>query len=275
MITSVYSFRPYDGDAPKLKIGADGKPEFRDGKLVYVKADGTDDLIDPSEIFTARSTITARNGEAKSHREAAERAVADLKKFEGIDPDKARAALDIVSKLDQKKLLDAGEVDKVRNEIKASFDGQISERDTTIKTQGERINQMIVDGVFSRSKFVTEKLSIPADIAQATFSRFLVVDKDGKVTAKNAHGETIYSKKPELSGQPADVEEALEQLVTNYPNKAAILKGANAQGSGNAGGGGNQSGGTTMTRAQFDALPPAEKPVKAAEQRAGKLTITD
>ncbi|MCP6457108.1 hypothetical protein NL495_28670, partial [Klebsiella pneumoniae] len=72
--------------------------------------------------------ISSLNGEAKSHREAKEAAEASLAKFAKIgDPAKALEALDMMTKIDQKKLIDAGAVDQVKADITKSFQAQLDE----------------------------------------------------------------------------------------------------------------------------------------------------
>ena len=86
------------------------------GLPVYVHDDGKEIGFDAAQ---AVGKISSLNGEAKSHREAKEAAEANLAKFSGItDPTKALEALEMMTKIDQKKLIDAGAVDQVKAEIR-------------------------------------------------------------------------------------------------------------------------------------------------------------
>ena len=86
-----------DGD----KIAVDG-----DGNPIFINAAGQEQSV-------KGDTITNLNAEAKQHRVAKEAAEAELKKYEvngkRIDPEVATKAIDTVSKIDAKKLIDAGE----------------------------------------------------------------------------------------------------------------------------------------------------------------------
>jgi hypothetical protein len=111
----------------KLKtIEVEGKTyaEVADGKPLFVADDGKDVAFDaPGTV----ATISRLNGEAKSHREGKEAAEKALKAFEGIeDPSKAIEALNTVSNLDAKKLIDAGEVEKVKAEMAKVYDAQLA-----------------------------------------------------------------------------------------------------------------------------------------------------
>lgn len=98
----------------KLKLDENGHVVVQDGKPVYVHDDGKEVAFDAPQTV---ATITRLNGEAKTHREAKEQFEAQVKAFEGLDPVKVKEALGIVQNLDAKKLVDAGEVDKVKTEI--------------------------------------------------------------------------------------------------------------------------------------------------------------
>ena len=236
---------------------------------VFVHADGKETAFDGDSTI---ATISRLNGEARTHREAKEAAEAALKPFKdaGIaDPAAAAKALNTVKNLDDKKLVDAGEVDKIKqaaiDSVKAEFEPFV----TKAKDLEQQLYTEKIGGAFARSKFIGEKLAIPADIAQAAFgSRFKV--EGGKTIAVDANGQQIFSRT--RHGEPADFEEALEILVDQYPHKASILKGSGASGGGAASSGGQGSaGGKTMSRAQFEALPLSDR---AAVVKGG-TAITD
>lgn len=233
---------------------------------VFVHADGKEAAFDGDATV---STISRLNGEAKSHRERAEKAEGALKGFEGItDPAAAIKALNTVKNLDDKKLVDAGEVERVKAEaiksVQAQFEPIVKERDT-LQSQ---LYEEKIGGAFARSKFASEKLAIPADLVQAAFGRHFKVD-NGKTVAVDANGQQIFSRT--RHGEPADFEEALEILVDSYPGKASILKGSGASGGGASGGSGS-GGQKTMTREAFNKLDPA---AQAATARDKSVVIQD
>ena len=245
----------------KLKLDAEGKPVLLDGKPVYVHDDGQEAAVDVPALFTS---VRSRAEQSQRVENENKELKTQLKAFEGIeDPAAALKALATLKNLDDKKLVDAGEVEKVRTEAVKALEEKyapiVKERDT-LKSElyGERIG-----GAFSRSKTIAEKFIIPADMVQARFGQHFKVE-EGKTVAYDAAGNRIFSRvKP---GEAADFEEALEILVSQYPYRDSILKGTGASGSGASGG--NQGGGggkKSMTRAQFDALDPAAKAVAIKE----------
>jgi hypothetical protein len=255
----------YDAGKAGWKVDDNGVVVLRDGNPVYVQSDGSEGTIDPS-------VISRLNAEAKNHRTRAEKAEAALKIFEGLDPEIARKAVETVSKIDAKALIDAGEVDKVRSEVAASYTTQIQERDKSIEGLNGRINQMTLEGGFSRSKFIQDRVAVPAEMFQATFASHFKVE-DGVVIPYAKDGNKIYSKRN--IGQVADMDEALELIVEQYPHRDSILKAATGGGTGNTGGGGQRGGSRTVNRTEFDALPPAKQAEMAALARTGEVSIVD
>ena len=238
----------------KRKLDEQGRGVDQDGKPVYVKDDGTEVAIDV-EGTVAR--IGHLNAEAKSHRERADALAVQLKAFEGIeDPEAARKAVQITANLDAKKLVDAGEVDKVRQEairaVEDKYKPILEERD---RLQGE-IYKEKVGGAFARSKFIAEHCAVPADMVEARFAKHFKLE-DGAVVGYDANGVKLYSDAN--PGQLATPDEALKILVNQYQYKDQILKGSQASGSGANTNQGAGAGAKTIKRADFDRLPAADK----------------
>ncbi|WP_426248248.1 DUF6651 domain-containing protein [Pseudomonas sp. TWR3-1-1] len=218
----------------KLKLDENGNAVLQDGKPVYVHDDGKEVAFDaPGTV----ATITRLNSEAKGHRERAENAEKAVKAFEGIDdPAAAKKALATVANLDAKTLVDAGEIETVKTEISKAFQLQLDEVTGKAKTLEQQLYAEKIGGSFSRSKFIADKLAVPADMVQATFGQNLKVE-DGKVVAYDAQGQKIFSRA--RPGELADFDEAIETLVSQYPHRDHILKSSGANGGGAQNGGGN------------------------------------
>lgn len=224
----------------KLKtIVIEGKTyaEVDGDKPLYTHDDGKEVAHDAPQTVAAISRL---NGEAKTNRERYETAETSLKAFEGIeDPVAAKKALETLKNFDDKKLVDAGEVEKVKAEaIKAIEDKYapiVQERDAF---QSQLHNELIGGG-FSRSKFIQDNIAVPVDMIQATFGKNFQIE-NGKVVAVGADGQKIYSRT--RPGEVADFDEALESLVGGYQHKDSILKGNQSGGGGFQGNGGNKSG---------------------------------
>lgn len=248
----------------KLKLDEAGHVVVADGKPVYVHDDGKEIPFDAPQ---AVAKIGQLNGEAKKHRETAESLATKMKDFEGLDSAAARKALETVSALDQKKLIDAGEVEKVRSEISKVYETRLSEAEAKRLAVEQALTNEMIGGNFARSKFTADKLAIPSDLVQARFGNNFKIE-NGKVVATDPLGNKIYSRSN--PGDLAGFDEALEILVENYPHKDSILKGSGAQGSGSQGGKSGSGNSKQMSRSDFNAKNPAEQ---AAFFKAGGTLV--
>ena len=239
----------------KLKLDAEGHVIVQDGKPVYVGDDGKDIVFDAP---ATSATIARITDESKGFKTRAQTAEEKLKAFDGIDdPKAAKDALAKVANWGDKELVEAGKVEEIKAAaIKAVEDKYkpVVEENTTLKSalHGEKIG-----GSFARSKFIADKIAVPADIVQARFGTNFKLE-DGQVVAYDQSGNKLYSKAN--PGNPASFDEALELLVDAYPYKDSILKGTGGSGSGKQPGNGSPGAGAkTMARAEFDKLDPAAK----------------
>ena len=205
----------------------------QDGKPVYTLADGSEVGYNGEELAIHVNKLNQENG---GRRLAEKEATEKLKAFEGMDAEAARKALSTVANLDGKTMVDAEQAEQAKQ---AAIQAVVGERDAakqeTEKLKGAFANTMI-GAQFAQSKFVQDKLIVPASMVAATFSRhFSVEDMDTspRLVAKGADGNPIYSRS--TPGAVADFDEALETLVNAYPHRDEITKGAGKPGSGGAG----------------------------------------
>lgn len=229
----------------------------QDGKPVYVDA-GKDIAFD---AVGTRDTIGRLNGEAKGHRERAEKAEGMLKVFEGLDPQQARKALDTVTGLDQKKLIDAGQVETVKAEITKAFQEKLDAAEARAKGLESTLHNEMIGGAFARSKTIADNFAIPADLVQARFGSNFKLE-DGRAVAYDHNGNKLYSKA--RPGNPADFDEALEMLVEAYPYRDSILRGEIRAGGGAQAASG-AGGPKTIKRDAFMALAPAEQAARVKD----------
>ena len=239
----------------KLKLNEQGQVVVQDGKPVYVHDDGKEVAFDaPSAV----SKITALNAEARTHREAKEAAEAKAKAFEGIeDAESARKALETIKNIDEGKLIAAGKVEEIKTAAQKAAQEQVAAASKAHAEELARTKQSLdkltgdlyaekIGGSFNRSKLITDKFAIPADLVQARFGQSFKVE-EGKIVAYDQAGNKIFSRA--RPGELADFDEALETLVDQYPYKEQILKGSGASGGGAGGGGG--SGGNNQPKGNF------------------------
>lgn len=237
------------------------------GNPIYVQADGR-------EMSVVHDTVTRLGNEAKQHRERAETAERELKKYEGIsDPDKAREALDTVSKLDQKQLIDAGKVDEVKQQITQQYESRLSDVQKSLDEANNRYNRTMLDSAFKGSEFLRDNVAVPADLIQAALQNRYKVDGD-KIIPLDSSGNPLQSSK--RIGETADFDESLAMFIEARPDRDVLLKAPEARGSGNNGGGGNRGGGRIVKRADFDAMTdPHQKADIAQKVGSGEMKLVD
>lgn len=254
----------------KLKLDDAGNAVLVDGKPVYVADDGKEFPIDGGQLYGRVRDLTTENA---NHRKAKEDAEGKLKAFEGIDdPEAARKALETVANIDAGQLVAAGKVEEIKAGAKKAAEEQIAAAmkkanedlgaaKATITDLEGALHKEIVGGNFARSKYIADKIAVPADIMQAMFGAQFKVE-DGKLAAYDATGIRI----PSIAnpGEMAGFDEAMEAIVSAYPNRDAILRGQVGAGGG-AGHGGGTGGAKSMARSQFEKLPPADQMAKMKE----------
>jgi hypothetical protein len=224
------------------------KIAVKDGNPVWVNADNSEVAVDHGHTLGKINELT---GESVARKNKLRDYEDKLKVLEGIENPaeylaSAKKAMETVQNLDAKKLIDAGEVDKVKAELSKIFEGRLSEAQKLIQEKDAVLTKEMIGGRFARSKYIADALAIPADLVESAFGRHFQI-KDGKVIALGHDGREIYSRKS-TSGDLADFDEALSILVDGYPNKAAILKGSSASGGGAGNGGGGQAAPGTISR---------------------------
>jgi hypothetical protein len=242
------------------------------GLPIYVHDDGKEVSHDAAATV---QTITRLNGEAKTHREAKEAAETRLKDFEGIeDPAAARTALETVANLGAGELKTAAQVEEIKAAARKAAEDNVVAAKKGLEEQVAKLTKENGDlrggwdnekigTAFSGSKFVKEKTLLPPAAAAKIFGDKFKVE-DGKLVGYKADGSKIYSR--EKPGELAQFDEAVSQLVDEYPDRADILR-AEGGGSGGRqqGGGGGGGDGKTISRREFDGLDAGARMAKMKE----------
>ena len=90
----------------QLKVDENGHAVLQDGKPVYVRDDGSETAFDADHAIKQIRKLSDERDTLRGKASA----------FEGLDPEAARKAVETVKNLSDKKLIEAGEVQKVIDE---------------------------------------------------------------------------------------------------------------------------------------------------------------
>ena len=243
-----------DAEGKVLGIAMDDK-----GNPIVIQegagADGADKEIglDAIHLYTK---VPALQDEAKNHRlkakgfkdfmdalEEAEVDVADLPLFKTWIDD-AVGAINTVKNFDDKKLVDAKEVESIKKQAIEAHEKKVADIETKHKkiadaaavTKAEleqTVFDLMVSDKFSNSPFVKEKLSMPAKVAKAYFGKNFKVEKgeDGKYHVISYHnGEKLFSE--ERVGEAPEFDEAIGLMVARDDDRDSLMVGSGSGGSG-------------------------------------------
>ncbi len=239
----------------ELKVDENNNVVIQDGKPVYVFDDGKES---PFDAPSAMQKISALNAEAKDYRLKLKDSSEKLEKYSKIeDVDKALNALETMKNLDDKKLVDAGKVDEIKQSMSKVFEEEktnilkahataIDEATAAVQEKDALIHNLVVRQQFNNSSFFTgdkPKTTLFPDAAAKYFSDKFKVEMVGNEPAVIGYlnGEKILSK--ERYGEPASFDEAIEVIIENDPLKNQILSSS----SGGSSSDGNRGGGVSLT----------------------------
>lgn len=238
----------------QLKLDDAGHVVLKDGHPVYTMEDGSDVAHDAPAMI---ASLNSRRAAAKTFEKRATDAEVKLKAFDDLDPIAAREALEKVSKLNAKQLVDSGQVDAAILARTKPLEEKLTAAEQRAQKAEASFFSEKVGGSFARSKYIAEKLALPAETVQKIFGDQFRVE-DGVIKAKDFDGNEIFS--PTKNGEPADFEQSIAFLVAQYPHKDSLLKADNRTGSGApAGQAAGAAGKKTISREAFDQLNPSQR----------------
>ena len=239
------------------------------GNLV-TDASGNPIMLDDAgkETPIASGYVKRINSESAANRAAAKDAEAKLAKFGDIDPDAARDAIEKTKDIDLSKMVEKGELDRVKAALVSQYDAQIKERDEKLTKAEQARDNLLRSNAFGSSQFLNERLAVPRDFVTAAYQdRFKI--EDGKIIPLTEDGNPIINSR----GETASVDEAFEMFISARSDKDALLRAPAQGGSGSGGAGGGRGGGNIMKRADFDALTPADKAATGAKVAKGEIKL--
>lgn len=153
-----------------------------------------------------------------------------LERYEGIDPEKYRKMVEEENKRREKKLLDAGDVDKVVAErvatMKTEFETNLANLTKANEGLNARLSSVLIDSTVKSAAVAAGVMpSAVDDVVLRAKSTFQV--KDGNVVAVKANGELMYGKD---GVTPLTIEEWVGSLKTTATHLFEGMRGSGAGG---------------------------------------------
>lgn len=154
-----------------------------------------------------------------------------LEKYDGIDPEKYRQLTEQEKKIREKKLIEAGEIDKVVEERVKAMKEEHTTTMKTVTTERDtlqaKLSSVLIDSAVKSAAIAIGVIPTAVDDvvlrAKATFSM-----KNGEVVPLDAKGNVIYGKD---GTTPLSVDEWVKGLKQSAPHLFEGMKGSGAAGS--------------------------------------------
>lgn len=201
--------------------------EVKDGKPVFVYPDGGKEV--PFDADQAVSKITSLSAESKTHREAKERAELELAPYKALGELPAVTELtERAKKIDAKKLIDSGDVDKFKKEWEVGWSDKLKAAEEKNAALEKSLFEEKVGSRFATSPYVKDKLMIGPVTARAIFGDNFKLEDGNAVGYHN--GSKITSR--ERFGEPASFDEALEIILSTHPERERLMRDAAGSGAG-------------------------------------------
>ena len=221
-------------------LSGEGEPEAKAEAIFALHEEDVVGLkANRQEIKTEKENALARLMETEGKLKKSAEEIADLQK-----------KLSEGSSDEMKKYYE----DKV-SEVEKMFRGQIDERDVKIKNLETKSSSLEKDKLYLEClrEFDEAALNKNIDPSGIPFLKDSVLGVDG---SKFARKEVATGQMALLSAEGKTIKRTLEEFLITSVGKRFVLNG-NSGGGGK--GSGSEGGGKTMTRAEFDALPPERK----------------
>ena len=234
-----------------LKIDENGNAVIKNGYPIYTDHKGDEIEVDVTGLYR---TVGELKEEAKGHRLKAKGYKTSLELFDNIEDledykNKADIAIAKVADFKDKDMVAADKVAELRKEWETTAKGatqklldSMADKDTLLGKKDGAIRELLVSNAFASSAFFAgkePKTILPADVAEAKFGNHFKIEegKNGvpQIIAYTAAGMPISSTRN--PGENASFEEAMAEILDQYPGKDRILPAGNS-GSGAGGGSG-------------------------------------
>lgn len=216
---------------------------------LYVEKDGSF-VVDPAKLedfeWDDREELA---GALENERKERKRLKAEVDKFAGLDPERARAAQKKLDDLEAQELMDKGEFDRLLKKRADEFDARESEYRQQLEAATGQLTQFkLTDKVRAAALAAGVLPDDVDDVLTLTSPRFKLGDKD-KIVILDKDGDESSLTLEKFFG---------EDFKTQKP-KFYAASGAGGSGAPAGGTGGGTGGAKSVKRTDFETMSPADQ----------------
>jgi len=194
------------------------------------KGDDDKDKLTDKEAGLLKDVMRHKTA-AKDAKAAADKAAADLKLFEGIDPVKVREMIAKEKDVETKRLEAAGEFTKVKEQMNTQHQEAISAKDEEIKTlKGQitsktgQIEELTIGTGFGQSKFITDETVLSSVKARKIYGDHFDIVEGSVVGYDKPRGEEGRAPIVDAKGSNMPFNDAIKHMINADPDRDTLLR---------------------------------------------------
>lgn len=183
--------------------------------------------------------VMDKKGKLNDAKAEKDRLEAELAKFQGIDPERARDLIAQAQKAEQDQLEKKGEWDKLKQQMveaheneKSELQKKIEELEGKLGDTHKTIDGLTIGRSFSDSKFINDELVLSPSKARVVYGDHFDIES-GQVVAydkpRGAEGRTQFV---DGRGNPLGFDESIKKIVDADPDKDRIVRAKSKPGAG-------------------------------------------
>jgi hypothetical protein len=166
---------------------------------------------------------------------------AQLKRFDGIDPDDVRALLEEKRQNELKSEEAKGNFENVKKMMAEEHAKSVKDKETRIAeleallgVKDGTINELTIGRSFSDSTYIAENLVLTRSKARALYGSHFEMTENGVVAYDKPAGQSNRTMLVDASGNPMAFEDAMKRIIEADPDKDQLIRVKVAPGAGSS-----------------------------------------
>jgi hypothetical protein len=172
-----------------------------------------------------------RKEDLKTANEALTKAQAQLKAFDGIDPEAVRKLLAEQKTAEEKGLEAKGDWDRLKTRMAEEHTRTLTEQTTKLTAAEQKlqealntINELSIGTLFGQSKFISDELTLTPAKAKMIYASHFDLEEGKVVGYDKPRGSAGRTAQVDAYGNPVDFETAMKKIIEADPEKDYLMK---------------------------------------------------